>query len=141
MARDTETLVGTLQRTTGVVREAEALALANLERVLAAFREVRLAVADLTGGLGYGYGDTGRDKLEHVFSTLMGTEAALVRPQLASGTQALSAMIRGLVRPGERVVVAGPVYDTLRRLLDPAGTHPLSLKANRLGVSPTLARL
>jgi cystathionine beta-lyase family protein involved in aluminum resistance len=112
-----------------VVEAAEQLALENLERVLEAFHSVRLAAQDLHGGTGYGYGDTARDKFETAFARLMGTEAALVRPQLASGTQALASMLRALVRPGQRLTVAGPVYDTLQRLLDPRGAHPLSLAA------------
>jgi cystathionine beta-lyase family protein involved in aluminum resistance len=123
-----------LARCWPVVREAEMLAADNLERVLAAFRRVRLAPLDLHGAIGYGYGDAARDKFESVFAELMGTEAALVRPQLASGTHALAAMLRGLVRPGERLVIAGPVYDTLKELLDPNGGHPLSLAANGVSV-------
>jgi cystathionine beta-lyase family protein involved in aluminum resistance len=113
-----------------IAREAERLALINADRVLAAFRGVRLAAADLVGSNGYGYGDNAREKLERVFADLMGTEASLVRPQLATGTQALAAMLRALVRPGQRLVVAGPVYETLGPLLDPGGRHPLSLVAS-----------
>ena len=118
-----------IERCRTVEREARALSVTNLDRVLAAFRRVRLAQADLTGTNGYGYGDAGREKLESAFAELMGTEAALVRPQMASGTQALSTMLRASVRPGERLVVAGPVYDTLVPLLDPTGAHPSSLVA------------
>ena len=116
--------------------EAEALALRNLERVLNAFARVRLASHDLIGVEGYGYVDPGRDKLEQVYAELMGTERALVRPQLVSGTHAIAAMIRGVVEPGQHLVLAGPVYDSLRPLLDPQSRHPLSL--HRSGVRLSL---
>lgn len=109
--------------TTTVAAAAEHLAERNLERVLAAFRAVRLSAPDLVGSEGYGYGDVGRDKLEQVYARMMGTEAALVRPQWASGTSALAAMVRAVVDPGQHVVTVGPVYDTLGPLLDPAGAH------------------
>ncbi len=113
--------------TSTVAAGAEHLAERNLERVLAAFRGVRLAAPDLVGSEGYGYGDVGRDKLEQVYARLMGTEAALVRPQWASGTGALAAMVRAAVGPGQHVVTVGPVYDTLAPLLDPSGAHRGSL--------------
>ena len=109
--------------------DAEALGLQNLERVLAAFSRVRLATNDLIGVDGYGYVDPGRDKLESVYAELLGTERALVRPQLVSGTHALAVMIRGVVEPGQHVVLGGPVYDTLRPLLSPESRHPLGLAA------------
>jgi cystathionine beta-lyase family protein involved in aluminum resistance len=117
--------VSKLRRT--VIEAAEALGADNLERVLAAFRRVRLASADLVGSDGYGYVDPGRDKLEAVYAELLGTEAALVRPQLVSGTQALSHMLRAAVEAGQHLVVGGAVYDTLHLLLDPEGRHPFSL--------------
>jgi cystathionine beta-lyase family protein involved in aluminum resistance len=111
------------------IKAAEGLALQNLARVLDAFRAVRVAESDLHGSEGYGYGDAGRAKLETVYARLMGTEAALVRPQLVSGTHALAAMIRAVVRPGQHLVLGGPVYDTLVPLLDPESRHPLALGA------------
>ncbi len=112
---------------TTVAAEADALAERNLARVLKAFRTVRLSAADLVGSEGYGYGDIGRDKLEQVYAELLGTEAALVRPQWASGTAALATMAKAVVEPGQHLVLVGPVYDTLAPLLDPAGAHPQSL--------------
>jgi cystathionine beta-lyase family protein involved in aluminum resistance len=106
---------------------AEALAVDNLERVLNAFRRARLASHDLVGSEGYGYVDPGRDKLEGVYAELLGAEAALVRPQLVSGTHALAHMVRGVVERGQHLVLAGPVYDTLQGLMAPDSRHPLSL--------------
>jgi cystathionine beta-lyase family protein involved in aluminum resistance len=110
-----------------VRQEAERLAEDNLARVLHAFRTVRLSAPDLEGARGYGYGDVGRDKLDRAYAALMGTEQALVRPQWASGTSALAAMVRAVGRFGTKIVTVGPVYDTLAPLLDPDGRHPQSL--------------
>ena len=63
---------------------------------------------------GYGYGDIGRDTLEAVFADLFGTEAAIVRPQIASGTHALSLCLFGLLLPGDELLsVTGKPYDTM----------------------------
>jgi len=110
-----------------VITAAEQLAEDNLDRVLRAFRAERVGASDLEGAYGYGYGDVGRDKLERVYARVMGAEAALVRPQWASGTSAIATMVKAAVEPGQRLVTVGPVYDTLAPLLDPAGRHPQSL--------------
>lgn len=119
-----------------IVDLAERLALENLDRVLTTFRRVRLSAADLEGSAGYGYGDTGREKLEAAFAELMGTESALVRPQLVSGTQALATMLKAVVEPGQHLILAGPVYDTLKPLLDPRATAPSSLHIRGVKITP-----
>jgi len=90
----------------------------NLEKVLSAFRVVGLTTSDLAGSTGYGLGDAGRDKLERVFSHVFGTESALVRPQIASGTHAIASVLFGLLRPGDRMVsITGRPYDTLEEVI------------------------
>jgi cystathionine beta-lyase family protein involved in aluminum resistance len=96
---------------------------------------VRLGTEDLTGVDGYGYVDPGRDKLEAVYAELLGTERALVRPQLVSGTHALAVMVRAVVTRGQHVVLGGPVYDTLRPLLSPGSRHPLGLAESGVRLS------
>src|SRR5690554_5538632 len=64
-------------------------ALANQERVLKAFTQNRVASHDLLGSSGYGYNDHGREKLEAIYAEVFGGQAALVRPQISSGTHAL----------------------------------------------------
>ena len=66
--------------------QIDAIADANIEKVLKAFADVGLTTGDLAGSTGYGLGDISRDKLERVYSMIFITEAALVRPQIASGT-------------------------------------------------------
>ena len=90
----------------------------NLEKVLSAFRILGLTTSDLAGSTGYGLGDTGRDKLERVFAHVFGTESALARPQIASGTHAIAITLFGLLRPGDRMVsITGRPYDTLEEVI------------------------
>jgi cystathionine beta-lyase family protein involved in aluminum resistance len=66
------------------------------------------------GSTGYGYGDIGRDTLDRVFADVFHAEAALVRPQLVSGTHALSLCLYALACRRSRIVsVTGKPYDTL----------------------------
>ncbi|SIS97972.1 methionine gamma-lyase family protein [Alicyclobacillus vulcanalis] len=99
-------------------RTSEAVALANQERVLEAFWRQRVSQFDLGGSTGYGLGDTGREKLEAIYADVFGAEAALVRPQIVSGTHAIALVLFGCLRPGDRLVVAtGVPYDTLHASL------------------------
>jgi cystathionine beta-lyase family protein involved in aluminum resistance len=91
---------------------------ANLDKVLSAFAQTGLTSGDLAGSTGYGLGDFAREKLEKVYSIVFGAEAALVRPQMASGTHALSCALFGILRPGDTVVsVTGTPYETLQEVI------------------------
>lgn len=106
--------------------EIDGLAEANFRRVLSAFWEQRISESHLAGTTGYGYHDVARDAIEALFAAVFGGEAAVVRPQLVSGTHALSACFFGCLRPGERLLsVTGPPYDTLQRVIG-LGAEPLS---------------
>lgn len=92
----------------------DAVAAANTEKVLAAFRRHRVAEGDFAGSTGYGYGDTGRDKLEAIYADIFGAQAALARVGLVSGTHALACALFGTLRPGDTLLSAmGTPYDTL----------------------------
>ncbi len=87
-------------------------------RVLDVFREYQVAYRHFAPTTGYGYDDVGRDTLEKIFASLFGTEAAIVRPQIASGTHAISLCLFGLVLPGDDIVSAtGMPYDTLESII------------------------
>jgi len=78
----------------------------------------RLSDAHFTDSTGYGYHDIGRQALEDIFCAIFKAEAALVRPQLISGTHALAAALFGNLRPGD--VLFSPVgkpYDTLESVI------------------------
>ena len=104
-------------------------------RVLTAFQNHQVAYRHFAPTTGYGYDDVGRDTLERIFAELFGTEAAIVRPQIASGTHAISLCLFGLVRPGERILSAtGTPYDTLESVIGWGEETPVgSLK--EMGVS------
>ncbi|MDI9497773.1 MAG: methionine gamma-lyase family protein [Bacillota bacterium] len=87
----------------------------NQLRVLAALQEAGVAESDFGGSSGYGYDDRGRERLEEAYARVMGTEAALVRLQIATGTQAIAMALFAVLRPGDELLsLTGPVYDSLR---------------------------
>ena len=92
----------------------DAVAEENATRVLSAFQEHRVAEGYFAGTTGYGYDDLGRDKLDEIYATLFGTEAALVRIQFVNGTHAIAAALFGALKAGDVLVSAvGAPYDTL----------------------------
>jgi len=90
----------------------------NQIKVLNAFRKYNVAPMHFAPTYGYGYSDMGREKLESLFCELFGTEAALVRPQIASGTHALGLALYGILRAGDKLVsISGAPYDTLEEII------------------------
>ncbi len=86
----------------------------NQLRVLEAFRKNKFSDTHFGSTTGYGYDDLGREKIEAIFAEIFGAEAAYVRMQISSGTQAISSMLYGLLRPGDTLLSAtGRPYDTL----------------------------
>lgn len=99
-------------------RRIDGLALANQRLVLDAFRAARVSDFHLRGSTGYGYGDAGREGLEAVYAAAFAAEAALVRPQIVSGTHALALCLYGVLRPGDKLLtVQGRPYDTLETVV------------------------
>ena len=95
----------------------------NTQRVMDAFREFRVSDAMFGSTSGYGYDDRGRDTLDQIWASVMGAEAAFVRQQIVSGTQALTIGLFGLLRPGDLMLsVAGKPYDTLEEVIGIVGT-------------------
>ncbi|MCF8011565.1 MAG: methionine gamma-lyase family protein [Clostridiales bacterium] len=96
----------------------EKISLHNQKRVLDAFRKYKVSDFHLKSSTGYGYNDTGRDTLENIYAEVFGTESALVRGQISSGTHAISLCLFGILRPGNRLLsVSGAPYDTLRKVI------------------------
>jgi len=104
-------------------------------RILDSFRRHGVSYRHFAPSTGYGYDDIGRDTLEKIFADVFHTEAALMRPHVASGTAALSLTLFGLTRPGERILSAtGMPYDTLLGVIGTgADTPPGSLKEMGVG--------
>lgn len=120
--------------------QASPAALTNQARVLKAFADNRLASYDLLGSTGYGYNDIGREKLEVIFSQVFGAEAALVRPQIASGTHALWLALSGNVYPEDEVIsITGKPYATLNTVLSncgPGSFGAMNVKFHELDLLP-----
>ena len=97
-------------------------------KVLSAFQECRVSTADFIEITGYGYTDSGRDKLEEIYAKVFGAEDALVRPQLMSGTHALAVTLGGLLKHGETLLyISGEPYDTLKSVIGTVGDSRNSL--------------
>ena len=99
-------------------------------KVLSAFQECKVSTADFIEVTGYGFTDSGRDKLEEIYAKVFGAEDALVRPQLMSGTHALAVTLGGLCKPGDTLLyISGTPYDTLQTVIGISGGSRNSLMA------------
>lgn len=86
----------------------------NFARVMDALQHERVAAQHFAPTTGYGYDDIGRETLARVFARVLGCEKALVRPQIANGTHALTLAMFGLLKPGKTLLAAtGRPYDTM----------------------------
>lgn len=111
-----------LQRVRGHWEKIDQLQFHNQRRVLEALQEQRISEQDFGDSSGYGYADSGREKLERAYAAILGGEDALVRPQIVSGTHALAVTLFGLLRPGELLLcLTGPPYDTLQAVIGNRG--------------------
>ncbi|MDN3426203.1 methionine gamma-lyase family protein [Microbacterium sp. APC 3898] len=93
---------------------ADEIAYVNQKKVLDAFHNQRVSDHHFNPSTGYGYDDEGRDTLERVYADVFKAEAALVRPQIISGTHAITIALFGILRPGDELLyLTGKPYDTL----------------------------
>lgn len=101
----------------------------NSLKVLNAFHKNNISDMHFNTTTGYGYGDTGRDTIEKVFSQVLNAEDALVRSQFISGTHALTVALFAFLRPGDTMLsISGKPYDTLDCVIG-IEENPSSLKA------------
>lgn len=111
--------------------EFNEICLTNSAKVLSAFHRARLTCTDFCETTGYGYYDNGRNKLEQVYCDIFGTEDALVRPQIMSGTHALALTFFGLLKSGDTFLsITGEPYDSLKGIIGLSGGSRNSLKSN-----------
>ena len=114
-----------------VYRKIDEVALCNSNRILSAFIENKVSYTDFAEINGYGNYDAGRDKLEKIFAAVLGTEDALVRPQIMSGTNALYLAFSGLLKYGDTMIsLTGTPYDSLQEMIGLCGDSSQSLKAH-----------
>ncbi|WP_062050874.1 methionine gamma-lyase family protein [Bacillus sp. JCM 19034] len=110
-------------------KEIEQIALLNQAKVMKAFKKHQVSDFHFTPSTGYGYDDAGRDTLEQVYAEVFGGEAALVRPQIISGTHAIAVALFGVLRPGDELLyITGKPYDTLEEIVGIRGNGNGSLK-------------
>ncbi len=123
-------LVNSFEKENGnLFKDLDEISFINSKKVLKAFKDNNVNESDFAGTNGYGYDDAGRDKIEAVFAEVLGGEDALVRPQLISGTHALTVCFFGLLRPGDTLLsINGKPYDTLDEVIG-IRENPSSLKA------------
>ena len=96
----------------------EKTALVNQAKVLDAFREVELALADIASSTGYGNDDRSRDKLSKIYALAFGAEDGIVSPLITSGTHALTVGLFGILRPNDIMFsITGKPYDTLMNVI------------------------
>lgn len=114
-----------------IYKKIDETALINSNRILSAFIENRVSYSDFADINGYGNYDEGRDKLEKIFATVLGSEDALVRPQIMSGTNALYLTLSALLKHGDTMIsLSGAPYDSLQEMIGLSGNSTQSLKAN-----------
>jgi cystathionine beta-lyase family protein involved in aluminum resistance len=110
-------------------KEIDAKIEMNQFRVLESFQKHRVSDSHFIPTTGYGYDDIGRDTLEKVYADVFGGEAGLVRPQIISGTHAISIALFGVLRPGDELLyITGKPYDTLEEIVGIRGNGVGSLK-------------
>ncbi|MBQ7581157.1 MAG: methionine gamma-lyase family protein [Clostridia bacterium] len=101
----------------------------NQIKVLSAFTKNGVAESHFPPSTGYGYGDSGRDLLEKVFSDCVGSEDSLIRHSLTCGTHTLAVALFGILRPGDVMLcVSGTPYDTIHSVIGISGENMGSLK-------------
>jgi len=115
-------------------REIAALVDYNQLKVLRSFQKHAVNEFHFAPSTGYGYDDVGRDTLESIYADVFGGEAALVRPQIVSGTHAIAICLFGLLRPGDELLyITGKPYDTLEEVVGVRGEGQGSLKDYGIG--------
>lgn len=102
-------------------KQFEPIALHNTKKVLEAFKECQLSDYHFNGSSGYGYNDSGREKLDEVFAHVFKAEKALVRVHFVSGTHALATTLIALLGSGKQgkefVYAVGAPYDTMQSVI------------------------
>ncbi len=97
-----------------IYKDLDEVCFYNQQKVLFAMKKCRLSDSHFTYASGYGYNDIGREVLEEIYKEVFGAEDALVRPQIVSGTHALSLTLFSNLNKGDKLVsISGTPYDTL----------------------------
>lgn len=118
-----------LRKASAMFDEIEEITEYNQQKVLNAFIKNRVAETDFAGSTGYGYGDTGRKKLDKIYAEIFGAQDAVVRHSFTCGTHTLAVALFGVLRPGDTMLcVTGTPYDTIHSVIGLSGSGMGSLK-------------
>lgn len=106
----------------------------NSLKVLQAMQNNHLSGMHLNTSTGYGINESGRDKIEEIYTEIFKAEDALVRSQIISGSHALAITLSGILRPGDTMLsITGLPYDTLQTVIGIGeNPSPSSLKAYKI---------
>lgn len=116
------------------LKEIDEQVLFNQQKVLEAFKKNNVSETYFAGSTGYGYDDIGRDGLDRIYADVFKTEAAMVRPQIVSGTHSISTALFGMLRPGDDLLyITGMPYDTIQEVIGVSGTGVGSMKEYGIG--------
>lgn len=111
-----------------IFKKIDEVSMKASSKVLKAFQDNKVSTTDFIEITGYGYYDGGREKLEKIYSQIFKTEDALVRPQIMSGTHALSIALFGVLKHGDTMIsISGEPYDTLKSVIGLTGDSQNSL--------------
>ncbi len=109
-----------------VFKNLEEICLYNQNKVLEAFQDVNLQLADIASSTGYGSDDRSRVKLSEIYAKSFGAEAGIVSPLITSGTHALTIALFGILRPDDIIFsITGKPYDTLMGVIFGEGNGSL----------------
>ena len=90
----------------------------NQIKVLKAFKDNSLSTLAFNDATGYGYADVGREVVENIFSSIFKAEDSLVRPNIVSGTHAISIVLYSLLNYKDKLVaITDDPYDTLQQVI------------------------
>lgn len=90
----------------------------NQIKVLKAFSDNSLSAIHFNSATGYGYADIGREVVENIFSSIFKSDDSLVRPNIVSGTHAISLVLFSLLNYGDKILsINGDPYDTLQQVI------------------------
>lgn len=100
-------------------------------KILDAFSAEGIVESDLAGTTGYGYDDAARMRYESLLARVLGTERALARLSIVSGTHAIVAALAACTPRGAVLLsISGSPYDTLRNAICEA-PHSLTTEGIR----------
>ncbi len=103
-----------IDETSSIFKNIDKIGELNQLKVLIAMQKNKLCDTHFLHTTGYGYNDSGRDTLESIYADVFKAESALVRPQIISGTHALTIALFGNLKHGDELLSpCGSPYDTL----------------------------